>query len=55
MAFRGNSGFRADVRYFRGFEAHPVGGPADTVLEFAQLAFRQLSFWRANAGVAFRW
>jgi hypothetical protein len=56
MAFRGNAGFRADVRYFRGYGAHPVAGAAYTIPDvIAGLVLHQLDFWSANVGLAFRW
>lgn len=56
MAFFGNAGLRADLRYFRGFDAEQsgdeVGSPTEAV---GNRILSNLSFWRANIGVAFRW
>jgi hypothetical protein len=46
MGFSGNWGFRADIRYFTGFEEE-----GDTDL----LALGNTSFWRGNVGLSFRW
>jgi len=55
MAFAGNVGIRADVRYYRTTtENNP-----DTTLPVGDQLTRQLlsglAFWRTNIGVAFRW
>lgn len=53
MAFAGNVGFRADIRYFRTSSGEViVSGVAD---QFAANLITGLNFWRANVGVAFRW
>ena len=52
MGFADNNvGFRGDVRYFRGFEDDGVdlGGPI-----VGSMILSDLSFWRATAGLAFK-
>lgn len=53
MAFAGTVGFRADVRWFRtALDEHLTSKVADQV---AGSFIDDMSFWRANVGVAFRW
>lgn len=56
MAFSGNVGIRADVRYYRAFTNNDLttntSTPADV---FAQNLLSGLDFWRANLGIAVRW
>jgi hypothetical protein len=55
MAFGGNVGIRADVRYYRAFNrdiSTNATTPADV---FAQNLLNGLDFWRANIGIAVRW
>jgi hypothetical protein len=53
-----NWGFRGDVRYYKTssnenetFDINNLGDGSD----FARLELSGLSFWKANAGIAFRW
>jgi hypothetical protein len=54
MGFGGNFGFRADVRHYHAGSEENLSAttPADVVTE---ALLSGLSFWRANAGIAFRW
>jgi hypothetical protein len=54
MAYMGNFGVRGDVRYFRGFEDDSIDAdtPGDAI---GDAVLSDLSFWRANIGLAFRW
>ena len=57
MAFADRWGFRTDLRYFTGLTDQALDTPEftedvrDNVNEF----LNDLSFWRASAGVAYRW
>lgn len=51
MAFAGHVGFRTDIRYFTDAE----GGEARDPDKPFFIDLDDVSFWRANAGVAFRW
>jgi len=57
MAFMGNWGVRADVRYFRAFNESDVdsSNPSSTANAAARAVLPGLDFWRANIGVAVRW
>jgi hypothetical protein len=53
-----NWGFRGDVRYYATnshntdvFDLNNIGDGSD----FTQIELSGLRFWKANAGVAFRW
>jgi hypothetical protein len=52
MGFTGSWGFRADVRYFRGFTSNDAVDAANPI---ADNILSGLDFWRANIGVAVRW
>jgi hypothetical protein len=56
MGYMGPVGVRADVRWFRGFDAGngadaPNQTPAETI---GRAVLADLRFWRANIGLAFR-
>lgn len=64
MAFAGNWGVRADIRYFRAFNNNSVtngtglttGSGSDTGSNGVfGTVLPGLDFWRANVGLAFRW
>jgi hypothetical protein len=56
MAFLGNVGVRADVRYYRALTSDTLSTDAsDPANAFAKNLLSGLDFWRANVGVAFRW
>jgi hypothetical protein len=56
MAFAGNVGVRADVRYFRAFTSDDLSTNPNTPADlFAEQLLSGLDFWRANVGVAVRW
>lgn len=50
----GRVGIRADVRYFRGFEAIDDEDPVDNPLFDQPFADEVFNFWRATIGVTFR-
>src|SRR5262245_27423088 len=54
MAFAGNVGFRADIRFYRTSSTNTFTavGVAD---QLAETLLSGLKFWRANVGVAFQW
>jgi opacity protein-like surface antigen len=53
MAFANTVGFRADIRWFRtATDEHLTSNVVDQI---AGSFIDDLSFWRANVGVAFRW
>ena len=47
-------GIRADVRYFRGFEAIDDEDPVDNPLFDQPFAQEVFNFWRGTIGVTFR-
>jgi hypothetical protein len=56
MGFAGNWGFRGDVRYYQtstnnNIDLNDIGNGN----LFTQSVLSDLSFWKANVGVAFRW
>ena len=55
MTFARNIGFRADVRYYRATDDNTldIGNPVRE--QIAQTILSGINFWRANAGLAFRW
>ncbi len=53
LGFAQNVGFRADVRYFRGLE-DDLSGADDLGELVGSQVLSQLDFWRATAGLAFR-
>ena len=59
MGFGGNVGFRADVRYFRGFGDNFDLADLDSIDSAEEAVGNRvlsgLDFWRANVGLAFRW
>jgi Outer membrane protein beta-barrel domain len=57
MGYGERVGFRADVRYFRGFNSDASDvDPDDTTPDFlGRLILSELEFWRANIGLAFKW
>jgi len=56
MAFAGNFGLRADVRYYKAFTDNGAITSATTPADAVTLTqISGLSFWRANVGVAVRW
>jgi hypothetical protein len=56
LAFVRNVGFRGDIRFFRGFNANEDIDPAENQTEaIGNQVLSELQFWRATAGVAFRW
>jgi hypothetical protein len=56
MAFSGNVGIRADVRYYRAFTNNDLTTSTSTPADvFAQNLLSGLDFWRANLGIAVRW
>lgn len=56
MAFSGNVGIRADVRYYRAFTNNDLTTNTSTSADvFAQNLLSGLDFWRANLGIAVRW
>jgi hypothetical protein len=56
LAYSGNVGVRADVRYFRHFTTDSLASTATTPADnFAQALVSSLDFWRANIGIALRW
>jgi hypothetical protein len=52
MGWGGNIGFRADIRYFTDMEGDDTELDPD-IPQF--LGLQDVSFWRANGGIAFRW
>jgi hypothetical protein len=57
MGYMGNVGVRGDVRWFRGFNAGSgANNASQTAAEvIGRAVLSDLSFWRANIGLAFRW
>jgi hypothetical protein len=55
MGFGGAVGFRADIRYYRANSSSETFIVEDLDDELVQSVLGGLEFWRANAGVAFRW
>jgi hypothetical protein len=58
MGFMGNVGFRADVRYFRGFQGdddNSGNNNQDATDILGRAILSDLTFWRANVGLAFKW
>jgi hypothetical protein len=55
MAFADRWSFRSDVRYFAGFgDKVQVGDEPSDALDPADF-LSDVSFWRANVGIAYRW
>jgi hypothetical protein len=54
MIFGGKIGFRGDVRHYRASTNNQINASTLPELVSEQL-LSDLKFWRANAGVAFRW
>lgn len=55
MGYMHNVGVRADVRWFRGFDAGAGDANDDINDIIGRAILSDLSFWRANLGVAFKW
>jgi len=60
MAFKGNWGVKADVRYFRGVgnnDADNTSGSVNTsgLDNNGNFLLNNVDFWRTNVGLAFRW
>ncbi len=53
MGFYNQIGLRADVRYFRGFDADDAPDALD--LDALNDLTENVSFWRSTVGVSFRW
>ena len=55
MLFVNNLGFRADVRYYKATTDNNLTTNDPTTSQFNQALLSGIDYWRANAGVAFRW
>src|SRR6266850_1676480 len=55
MAFVGNLGFRADVRYYHTTTDNNPNTTAPAADQQTHQLLSGLAFWRTNVGVAFRW
>ena len=52
---RNNVGFRADLRYYSGFEDDEIDVGESTGEVIGSGVLSDLNFWRANVGFAYRW